>query len=133
MPGNRRSSGAPLGRGLRARVLERLPDARRQLERKSRALIDLGLNVQSEIEQLHQPLYDAQAKTVSVARGVGRDADLIELVIDMCQCVSGDSDAGVENFHAHGCFIVQTSQAHAAFSRVLDRVRNEVAKDLPDE
>jgi len=44
---------------------------------------------------------------------------LVELVIDVCQCAGGNSNASVENFHAHESCHAEL-EPYAAFSRVLD-------------
>ena len=70
--------------------------ARGQQQRESRALADLGADVELERQQLDQALHDAQSQAVAVTRAVGRHADLVELVIDVGHLIGGNADARIQ-------------------------------------
>jgi ABC-type lipoprotein export system ATPase subunit len=73
------------------------PAARRQDERERRALAHLGAHIELEREQLHQALHDGEAQTIAIARDVGRNAHLIELIVDVRQLIRRNADARIEH------------------------------------
>ena len=88
------------------------------------------MHVEFEREQLHQALHDGEAQTIAIARDVGRNADLIELIVDVRQLIRRDADARIEHLDTNQRRLVQAAQAHPAFTGVLDGIRDQIPQDL---
>ena len=67
---------------------------------RSRALADLGAHIELECEELDQPLHDGESQTITIARDIGRNTDLIELIVDVRQLIRRNADARIEHLDA---------------------------------
>ncbi len=69
-----------------------------------------GANGEPHVEQAYQPADDAQAEPIAVMCGVGGDANLEELIIDVGYLRCRNADTGVEHLEAQQRRITRAKQ-----------------------
>src|SRR3569833_1853437 len=109
----------------------RLSHAYWKHEGESRPLARLRTNVKTKLEQLDQSLHDAQPQSVAISCAIGRNTDLVELIVEVRKLLRRDTDSRVRDFDPRFRIAVHHAvEDDPTSARVFDGGGQQIAQDL---